>query len=203
MFYKTAITALALAGLTVGALAHTGATGVVKERMDAMKAMGEAIKRIKPMMAGEAAYDAAAIRTEAQAIAADAGTAMTDKFPEGSTAHPSETLPRTWQEWDRFTSLAAQLETAAEGLAIAAGNGLQGGQHMTDNQSGMMGGQSNMMGGTMMTGDSMMGDGMMGNGMAPKRMTADHIGQMPADRAFVMLTQTCSACHDRYRQDDD
>lgn len=186
MFYKTAITALAMAGLTVGALAHSDATGVVKERMDAMKSMGESIKRIKPMMAGEADYDAAAVRAAAQAIAAEAGSAMTDKFPDGSTEHPSETLPRTWEEWDRFTTLAAQLEIAAEGLAMAAGNGLRGDGHMTGNQSGMMG-----------------GDMMMGDGMAPDGMTADHIGQMPADGAFVMLTQTCSACHDRYRQEDD
>lgn len=198
MFYKTAITGLAMAGLTVGALAHSGATGVVKERMDAMKSMGESIKRIKPMMAGEADYDAAAVRAAAQAIAAEAGSAMTDKFPDGSTEHPSETLPRTWEEWDRFTALAAQLEIAAEGLAMAAGNGLQGDGHMTGNQSGMMGGD--MMGGQsgMMGGDMMMGDGM-----APDGMTADHIGRMPADGAFVMLTQTCSACHDRYRQEND
>jgi len=171
---------------------------VVKERMDAMKSMGDAVKRIKPMMSGEAAYDEAAVREAAQAIAEEAGTAMTEKFPEGSTDHPSEVLPRTWDEWDRFTGLAEQLEVAANGLARAAGNGRHGDGHMMGDQSGMMGqgmmgGQSGMMGGGM----------MMGNGEFPEGMTASQIGQMPADGAFMMLTQTCSACHDHYRKDDD
>ena len=199
---KTILGAAAIVGLSAAALAHSGATGVVKERMDAMKSMGEAIKQIKPMMSGEAAYDEAAVRAAAQSIAKEAGEAMTSKFPEGSTDHPSEALPRTWDEWERFAALADQLEMAANGLAMAAGNGLHGDGHMMGDQSGMMGGQSGMMGGSssMMGGSSGM---MMGNGGFPNGMTAEHIGQMPADGAFVMLTQTCSACHDRYRKDDD
>ena len=190
----------AIVGLSAAAFAHSGATGVVKERMDAMKSMGEAIKRIKPMMSGEAAYDEAAVREAAQSIAQEAGEAMTSKFPEGSTDDPSEVLPRTWEEWDRFAKLADQLEMAASGLAMAAGNGLHGDGHMMGDQSGMMGDTSGMMGGE----SGMMGSGMMmGNGGFPDGMTAEQIGQMPADGAFVMLTQTCSSCHDRYRKDDD
>ena len=76
---------------------------------------------------------------------------------------------------------------------MAADNGLHGDGHMMGGQSGMMG--SNMMGDSsgMMGGGMMMGDGV----------SAEHIGQMPADGAFMMVTQTCSACHDRYRLDDD
>ncbi|SHM66938.1 Cytochrome c556 [Roseovarius litoreus] len=192
-FRKLVLCGAALAGLSAAAFAHSGATGVVKERMDAMKSMGDAVKRIKPMMSGEAAYDEAAVRAAAQAIADEAGTAMTEKFPEGSTDHPSEVLQRTWDEWSRFTGLAEQLEVAANGLAQAAGNGRHGDGHMMGDQSSMMGGQSGMMGGGM----------MMGNGDFPEGMTASQIGQMPADGAFMMLTQTCSACHDRYRKDDD
>lgn len=188
----------AIASLSAAAFAHSGATGVVKERMDAMKSMGDAIKRIQPMMSGEAGYDEAAVREVARAIAAEAGEAMTGKFPEGSNEHPSETLPRTWEEWDRFTALATQLETAAQGLALASGNGLHGAGHMMSGQSGMMGG--NMMGDS----SGMMGNGMMmSDGAMPQGMTAEQIGQMPSDGAFMMVTQTCSACHDRYRQDDD
>ena len=197
-FKQLVLGGAAIASFSVTAFAHSGATGVVKERMDAMKTMGDAVKRIKPMMSGEAAYDEAAVREAAQAIAEEAGTAMTKKFPEGSTDHPSEVLPRTWDEWDRFTGLAEQLEVAANGLARAAGNGRHGDGHMMGDQSGMMGqdmmsGQSVMMGGGM----------MMGNGEFPEHMTASQIGQMPADGAFMMLTQTCSACHDHYRKDDD
>jgi cytochrome c556 len=32
-------------------------------------------------------------------------------------------------------------------------------------------------------------------------MSVEHIGQMPADGAFVMMTQVCSACHDRFREE--
>lgn len=193
----------AIAGLSAAAFAHSGATGVVKDRMEAMKSMGEAIKRIKPMMSGEAKYDAAAVKKAAETIAAEAGAAMTDKFPEGSTDAPSEVLPRAWEEWDHFTALAAQLEMAADGLALASGNGLHDDGHMMGDQSGMMG--ENMMGESMMGNTSgMMGNGMMmGDGTFPDGMSAEHIGQMPADGAFMMVTQTCSACHDRYRKDDD
>ncbi|MHA7852325.1 c-type cytochrome [Roseovarius sp.] len=199
-FRRLLLGGAAIIGLSATAFAHSGATGVVKERMDAMKSMGEAIKRITPMMSGEAAYDEATVREAAQAIANDSGEAMTSQFPEGSTDHPSEVLPRTWDEWERFVALADQLEVAARGLALAAENGLHGDGHMMSDQSGMMGGSSGMMGGS----SGMMGGGMMmGNTGGASGMTAEQIGQMPADGAFTMLTQTCSACHDRYRKDDD
>ena len=37
--------------------AHTGATGVVKERMDLMKALGGAMKQLNAMFANEKPYD--------------------------------------------------------------------------------------------------------------------------------------------------
>ncbi|MEQ9258282.1 MAG: cytochrome c [Roseovarius sp.] len=168
-FSKVVLGGAAIAGLAAAALAHSGATGVVKERMDAMEAMSEAIKRIRPMMTGESSYDAAALRAAAETIASEAGATMTEKFPEGSGGHPSETLPRTWEEWDRFTALAEQLEMAATGLGLAAENGLHVDGHMMGAQSGMMGDQSGMMGGGMMMGERF-----------PQAMTAERIGQMPA-----------------------
>ena len=192
-FRKLLLGGAAITGLTAAAFAHSGATGVVKQRMEAMKSMGEAVKRIRPMMAGEAAPDAAAIRRAARTIAAESGNAMLEKFPQGSMDDPTEALPRIWEEWGRFVAIADQLELAAKGLERAAGNGLTVDGHMMDSQSGMMGGQSGMMGGGMIMG----GDGFP-DGMTPERM-----GRMPVDRAFMMVTQTCSACHDRYRQEDD
>ncbi len=42
----------------------------------------------------------------------------------------------------------------------------------------------------------MMGGGaMMDGGM----MTAEQIASMPADGAFTMVTQVCSACHTKFR----
>lgn len=199
MFRKTTLTGLALAGLTAAAFAHTGATGVVKERMDAMKAMQEALKTIKPMMTGEQPYDAGTVRRAAREIATHAGDALTRHYPEGSTDHPSEALPAIWTRWDRFETLARQLETTALGLAIAADNGLHGAGHMMGSGSSMMGsGTGHMMG----DGSGMMGGSMMGGAAPAQMMTTDHIGQMPADGAFTMMTQTCSACHDQFRKDD-
>ncbi|MEQ8365152.1 MAG: cytochrome c, partial [Roseicyclus sp.] len=87
-FRQLVLGGAAIASLSAAAFAHSGATGVVKERMDAMKSMGDAIKRIQPMMSGEAGYDEAAVREVARAIAAEAGKAMIGKFPEGSNEHP-------------------------------------------------------------------------------------------------------------------
>lgn len=192
-FRKLLLAGVAIASLSVTAFAHSDATGVVKERMEAMKSMGDAVKRIKPMMSGEATYDSKAIREAAQAIADKAGEAMTVKFPEGSTDHPSEVLPRTWEEWERFTALADELEMAAKGLGLAADNGLHGDEHMMNSESGMMGG--NMMGGQ----SGMMSGMMMGDGSFPDSLTLEQIGQMPADGVFMMVMNTCSACHDSYR----
>lgn len=194
---KLLLGGVAALGLATAALAHAGATGVVKERMDAMKSMGDAIKAIKPMMSGEAEYDAATVRDAAQTIERLSGKTMTGKFPEGSTGHPSEAKPEIWSDWERFQALAEDLAVAARGLGLAADNGLHGDNHM--GQMGHMMGQQGMMGGTMMSTD---GNAMMGHAAMSGHMTAEHLGQMPADGAYVMLTQVCSACHDRFRLED-
>ena len=183
MTCKMMIAGMCVAGLTAGAWAHSGAMGVVKERMDAMKAMGDAVKRIKPMMSGAAEYDAGAVRAAARVIAVEAGAAMTGKFPEGSGGGVSEALPEVWSDGARFEALARDLEVTARGLERAAENGVHGAGHMTGNMSGMMGG------------------GMMGEGHGRGATSAEHIGQMPADGAFVKMTQVCSACHDRFREE--
>ena len=43
-----------VASITAGvALAHSGATGIVKERMDGMAAMQKAVKAVTPIMRGQ------------------------------------------------------------------------------------------------------------------------------------------------------
>ena len=195
------LTSIALASVIAGAaaLAHTGATGVVLERMEGMKAMGDAVQAVAPMMRGEREYDADALRRAAETIEAHSGSAMTDLFPAGSNGDPSEARDLIWEEWDRFAALAEQMQVAARGLALAADNGLaheQGGM-----STGTMMGGGSMMGGN---GRAMMGSGsgMMGGGMM-SGMTAADIGAMPADAAFAMASQVCSACHTRCRAEDD
>ncbi|GGE62761.1 c-type cytochrome [Actibacterium pelagium] len=195
---KLAAGAAVVSSLAVTALAHGGATGVVKERMDGMGVMKESMKVLTPMMQGKTPYDADVIREEAKKIAAHSGEAMTKLFPEGSTDKPSEAKSEIWSQWEDFSNLAAQLEALSEGLALAAENGLM---MAGSGQGNLLGGSSMMGSGTGMMGSGMMGSGMMGSGMmgnAPM-MEPSALAQMPADGVFTMLGQACSACHTRFR----
>lgn len=201
MNLKTIIIAgtLVTAGIA-GALAHGGATGIVKERMDAMGVMGKAVKAITEMMRGEKEYSADAVREGAKIIKSHAGDSMTKLFPEGSTQKPTEARPEIWSNWDEFKALADQLLTLADGLEQAADNGMM--MSNSNDTSTMMGGGNNssMMGGSS---DSMMGgSGMMGNGTmmrGGRMMDTKALAQMPVDGVFNMVAQTCSACHTKFR----
>lgn len=187
MIKKTVLIALTTSSLAVTALAHGGATGIVKERMDAMMAMGKSVKTIAPMMRREIPYDAEAVKSAAQVFASHSGEAMTELFPEGSGGGASETTPEVWTEWEKFEALAAQLGTYANGLALAADNGL------SDSVGGQMG--QGMMGSG--SASSMMGStGMMGGAVEPMMDFAD----MPADMAFNMVAQSCASCHATFRE---
>lgn len=174
-------------------LAHGGATGVVKERMDGMGVMKEAVKVLTPMMQGQVDYDAAVVRERAGDISHHAGDTLTKLFPEGSTDAPSEAKPEIWQDWESFSTLAEQLRVVADGLAAASENGLMM-AGTAPASGGMMGGQTGtMMGGAMMGGQS---GGMMGTSASGGMMD---LSQMPADGVFAMMGQVCSACHTRFR----
>lgn len=172
-------------------LAHVGATGVVKERMMAMEALGDALKAISEMMRGKRAYDAAAVARHADEITRLGGDAMTKLFPEGSIEGPSEARPTVWRDWDDFTQLADQLSAYAAALGDAADNPRAAGGAPTT----MMGG-----GGMMGTNNMMMGGGgMMMSGSA--RPDPEHVAGMPPDAAFFHVSETCTACHQRFRQE--
>ncbi len=190
---------LVTAGIA-GAMAHGGATGIVKERMDAMGEMGDAVKAITEMMRGERDYDAAAVREGSRIIKSHAGESMTKLFPEGSTQKPTEARPEIWSNWDEFKTLADQLLTLADGLEQAADNGMM--MSNSNDTSTMMGGGNNSstMGSgsdSMMGGSGMMGDGTMMRG--GRMMDAKALAQMPADGVFNMMARTCSACHTKFR----
>jgi cytochrome c556 len=185
---------IATASIAGAVWAHSGATGVVKERMDGMMAMGKSVKDITPMMRGQTEYDPERIRAFAEEVRQHSGEAMTKLFPEGSDGTPSEAKPSIWADWDEFEALAEQLHTLSEGLALAAENGpLHGGGGQA---AGMMGGQS------MMSGRSMMGSGSMMGGSATSEIRylgLEELSEMPADGVFMMVSQTCSACHTKFR----
>lgn len=176
-------------------LAHGGATGMVKERMELMESLGDSMKRLTAIMRGKEEYDADTVKMLAVEIGGHGGEAMTSLFPEGSNEEPSEALPAIWVDWDRFVTLANQLEAYGRALEKSADNDRDGvGSGMI--QGGMMDGSSMMNGGgMMMDSSSMMGENMMGeNGPSE-----EHLAQMPPDAAFMHITQTCSQCHEQFR----
>jgi cytochrome c556 len=179
------LTTVLASSLAAGAFAHNGATGIVKERMDAMMAMGNVVKALAPMMRGEAAHDADAVRAAAATFSVHAGKSMTALFPEGTGGSPSAAKDAVWEDWDEFASIAEQLAIFSAGLALAA-----------DNPPIMATGD---MSATMMGEETMMGDdsaAMMG--VAPAVDTIE-FAAMPVDGAFEMVSQSCSACHAKFR----
>ena len=119
---RKTVLSLGIAGLLVVlsapaqlVMAHGGATGVVKERMKMMKAMGKKMRTMKTMLNGKMAYDSQRMARAAKAVA-DAASQMARLFPEGSMHKPTEALPAIWLEWDRFTALGEQLEAEAKKL---------------------------------------------------------------------------------------
>lgn len=196
------ITAALVAGLTTAALAHNGATGIVKERMDAMVAMGKAVKQITPMMSGEAPYDAERLRAAARQIETHAGEDMTRLFPEGSGGMPSVAKDNIWEEWDAFERLAQELALYAKGLALAADNPPAPATPGTPDAGTMMG-SSDMMGGSNMMGASEMmgGDTMMGGDSqtAKDLPIPEDLAELPVDQVFSKVSGTCAACHTRFR----
>ena len=198
------MTALVASSVGLAALAHSGATGVMKERMDAMGEMGDEMKRLAPMMRGQTEYDPDVVRSAAETMIDHAGTQMTELFPEGSNGEPSEALDTIWEDWEEFAALAEALRNSAEGMKLAAENGLAGPGDMSG--GGMMGSGQGMMGAgqAMMGGNQTMmgtGQGMMG-GAPTQMMTTEMLAEMPVNAGFMAVTQTCSACHQKFRAED-
>jgi len=100
--------------------AHSGATGIVKQRMEMMKAIGTNLKVLGSMVKGAASFDAQAARSAALAIAEHSAD-ISSMFPDGPVVPPSEASEKIWTEWDRFTGLANDLAASAGQFADKAG----------------------------------------------------------------------------------
>ncbi|MDT0684069.1 MULTISPECIES: c-type cytochrome [Roseobacteraceae] len=194
MKLKTILAASVATSIGIGAVAHTGATGIVLERMQAMSAMGDAVKSVTPIMKGEQNYDADTVRKAAAVFEEHAGTAMTELFPEDNANEKSYVKDAIWEDWDEFERIAMRLETLAQGLSKAADNGLADEEAAQADMGSMMGGDT----ASMMGGDA---SGMMGGGSA--ETTLAEMADMPADEVFSELSRTCSTCHTRFRLEKD
>lgn len=103
------------------ATAHTGAQGVVLERMQGMSALGDAMKVVAPMVRGQAEHDEAAVARAGGVFSAHAGTGLVALFADPmSAAAPSEAGPAIWDDPDGFTELALQLEVLGAELTASA-----------------------------------------------------------------------------------
>ena len=183
----------ALVLMTVAAFAHGGASGVVKQRMDAMSDMGKVMKTMATMMRGDSPLDASTIKTSARTILGHSGEALTKLFPENSNEKPSEALDDIWSNWAEFESLADQLKKLATGMESAAGNDLMMAGQGSSMVKGAMMGKSGMMSG----GDMMAKSGVMGDGA--QMPTPQMLASMPIDGVFNMVAQSCSSCHTKFR----
>jgi cytochrome c556 len=113
--------ALAIAlGMLPRVSAHEGATGIVKERMDAMEGMSKTMKTIGRLI--EANRNLAAIREEAGRVR-EIAAHIPQWFPPGSDFKPTDALPTIWQRWPDFQAKAAQLELESTKLALVAASG--------------------------------------------------------------------------------
>ena len=98
------------------ALAHSGATGIVKERMEMFKKSQNDLKAIKAHIGSEGYGSIVQLADEIRAWAVK----MPDYFPEGSNEKPSEASPRIWTDFDGFKNAALKNETASKKLMVAA-----------------------------------------------------------------------------------
>jgi cytochrome c556 len=96
--------------------AHEHASGVVKERMDAMTDMARRQKAISQRLKSK--RDLARIKADAEAIAEHAAH-IAHLFPAGSTQPPTRARATIWQNWADFEKKAKALETASRRLAGA------------------------------------------------------------------------------------
>ncbi len=102
--------------LASAALAHKGAMGIVKERMDKFEASEKATKRIKQALSQG---DTEVVTTEAKFLVSWARE-MENYFPENSNQSPSEAKDEIWLQWDDFVGAIQSFENASEALIDAA-----------------------------------------------------------------------------------
>ncbi len=118
---RTAMMRSTFAGALVAAFAmvasvaaHEHATGVVKERMDAMESMAKAMKAMSER--AKANRDLTAIKSDAQVIQRLTAT-ITALFPAGSMQQPTQARAAIWQNWDDFENKARLTELESGKLA--------------------------------------------------------------------------------------
>ncbi|WP_420408606.1 c-type cytochrome [Hoeflea sp.] len=115
-FERAAATLVLVFGIASAAFAHSGATGIVKQRMDKMGEVASQMKVIARMLNGQLEFDPAVLEASAAEIA-DHASGFEPLFPEDSVSPPSEARPRIWTRWDEFLDHFGRMEARAVTLA--------------------------------------------------------------------------------------
>lgn len=209
--------AVALAASTVAAtaLAHTGATGVVLERMKGMTALKDTVAELAPMMQGAVPYDTFIVSEGASVIASHAGETMLSLFPDGSLEGKTFAKPEIWSDWQQFAALAEELKTYADALAEAVPNGLEPALPRPADMAEMADMAGMDASGMAMPEIPVQVEGftiaeLMGYGEKPEAVMATRgtanpaelavdLTALAADDLFARISATCSSCHAQFR----
>lgn len=125
MLLSRVVFLVVLGAVNVAAVfAHEDATGIVGERMSAMKEIAVEMKALAGMLKAPETLDHRRVVKVAETVALHA-EAIPGLFPEGSIQLPSEASDAIWTDWDRFVSLSVDLQTAALELGAAAETGAE------------------------------------------------------------------------------
>lgn len=115
---KYVVLIAALIGLGGAALAHQGAMGAVKVRMDAMVRVQDDTKILGNMVRGRADFDADAARAALDRLVEEAQM-MPAHFTERDLTAPSEAMPAIWDNFADFEDKADAMAIAAQGPATS------------------------------------------------------------------------------------
>lgn len=115
--HLVSISAAFLATSITASMAHGEATGVVQQRMDAMSAIGNANKSLSNIARGRMEFDLDTVTSAATTIAEHSGDSLLKLFVEGTDGGESDAKAEIWQDWDRFSGIAGELNQAAVNLS--------------------------------------------------------------------------------------
>lgn len=199
------ILASPLALVTLSAFAHSGATGVVLDRMNGMTAMRDAMSELSPMMQGLIPYDSLAVSSLAATIGDHSGSALLGLFPEGSLEGVTYARAEIWSDWQTFESLANQLRDYSAALSEAAPNGLAPSMPMDMGADGM---SMPMVSAPTQTEDAFSVAELLGYAEpeATKQSSTPVEGTgivdlavLPVPQLFEGISNACSSCHAQFR----
>jgi len=106
--------------LAATSLAHEGATGVAKDRMDLMGDMSKRLKDISRRLSAN--RDLAAIASDAKAIN-EIAPRIPPLFPQGSDKGITDAKPAIWDHWNEFLADTNKLREETTKLAALASSG--------------------------------------------------------------------------------